>query len=67
MNQYCRYCCNGVLTENESDVWCEHKGCLMTESQAKRVNKCKHFEFNENDMFRMNADGTFATYNPKKS
>lgn len=66
MNQYCRYCANCCITENESIIWCEVKMEIYSASKAKRLNKCKDFDFNPNDVFGQNEDGTFKQYNPRE-
>lgn len=48
MKQYCRYCSNASYGDV---VYCHIKQDTINESTAKRVNKCKHFEFNEMDVF----------------
>lgn len=49
--RYCSYCCYGDV------VYCEKYKKTMAEERAKRVNKCKDFEFNEIDVF--NPDHTY--------
>jgi hypothetical protein len=34
--------------------------------KAKRLNKCKHFEFNPNDLLGQTPDGGFRQYKPRK-
>ena len=48
MKQYCRYCANCIYGDV---VWCDEINKIMSESQAKTVNHCKHFVFNEIDVF----------------
>lgn len=48
MKQYCRYCANCVYGDV---VWCDELRKIMLESSAKSVNHCKHFVFNEIDVF----------------
>ena len=48
MKQYCRYCANCVYGDV---VWCDELNKMMSESSAKNVNHCKHFVFNEIDVF----------------
>ena len=48
MKQYCRYCVNCIYGDV---VWCDELNKMMSESQAKTVNHCKHFVFNEIDVF----------------
>ena len=59
MTQYCRYCaycCYGDA------VWCEKHQRTMSESRAKRSNRCKDFELNPIDVFYENEHG----YVPRK-
>lgn len=74
MKQYCRYCAHALdYNGEETDFICEAKapcgsngaGRFYSADKAKRTNRCKHFEFNENDIFRTNNDGTFVTYKPR--
>ena len=48
MKQYCRYCSNCIVGDA---VYCEALKMTMTEEKVKRVNQCKHFIFNEIDVF----------------
>ena len=48
MKQYCRYCVNCIYGDV---VWCDELNKTMSESKAKAVNNCKHFVFNEIDVF----------------
>lgn len=58
MKQYCRYCSHCIY----GDVaYCEELNKTMSESSAKRVNNCKHFEFNEIDVFNFGHK-----YKPRK-
>lgn len=50
MKQYCRYCAYAVQPM-EGDVWCDELNKMMLEQSAKTVNHCKHFVFNEIDVF----------------
>lgn len=74
MNQYCRYCCHALDYNGEGvDFICEAAapcgnngaGKFYSVDKAKRINKCKHFIFNENDIFRYDANGNFAIYKPR--
>lgn len=58
MKQYCRYCSHCVYGDV---VYCEVLNDTMSEKKAKSVNKCKHFELNEIDVFNINK-----TYKPKE-
>ena len=51
MKQYCRYCCACCYGDA---VWCHIKKKTMSEEQAKKVNNCKEFVFNEIDVFDPN-------------
>ena len=59
MKQYCRYCSHCIYGDF---VYCEENEETMSEEKAKRVNKCKHFEFNEMDVFDSDKK-----YKPRKS
>lgn len=58
MKQYCRYC--AWLSVGDSN-YCEQRKECLSEEYCKRVNKCKHFEFNEIDAFNFEK-----TYKPKE-
>ena len=61
MKQYCRYCANCIYGDV---VQCDKINKMMSESQAKTVNHCKHFVFNEIDVFdldkKIQAEGRKA-------
>ena len=68
MKQYCRYCTNAVDYNGEAtDFLClanaecgnNGAGWFYPAEKAKRVNKCKYFEFNELDVF-------YTTYGERK-
>lgn len=59
MKQYCRYCTNCVYGDC---VYCSELRKIMSESSAKTVNNCKHFIFNEIDVFDFNK-----VYKPRKA
>lgn len=61
MKQYCRYCSHCVYGDV---VYCEVLNDTMSEKKAKRVNKCKHFELNEIDVFNINK--TYKSKQTKK-
>lgn len=61
MKQYCRYCANCIYGDA---VYCAEKQKTMSEETAKRVNQCKHFIFNEIDVF--NFDHKYTPAKPKK-
>lgn len=48
MNQKCRYCANCIVGDV---VYCDSKHKTMSDSAAKRINKCADFEFNSMDAF----------------
>lgn len=64
MNQYCRYCCNAHWRD-EGVFYCDKKNDFFSEEKAKHINRCKDFDFNENDLFGFREDGTFRTYRPR--
>lgn len=75
MNQYCRYCVHAFdYNGEETDFICEAKalcgndgaGKFYPASKAKRINKCKHFLYNENDIFRTMPNGDFVQYKPRE-
>ncbi len=60
MKQYCRYCTNAVDYNGEpTDFICTENakcgnngaGRMYPAKKAKRINHCKHFEFNTLDVF----------------
>lgn len=60
MKQYCRYCSHchyGDVT------YCEKLKRTMSDEKAKRINRCKYFDFLEIDVF--NPDNTYKE-RPKK-
>lgn len=50
MNQYCRYCANAYLQDDDL-IWCESKNEIREKKNCITVNHCKHFIFNELDVF----------------
>jgi len=75
MKQYCRYCANALDYNGEAvdficeaDAPCGNNGAgqFYPADKAKRINKCKHFIFNENDIFRYDENGNFVTYKPRE-
>lgn len=75
MLQYCRYCShaldyNGEATDFicEADAPCGKNGAgaFYPASKAKRPNKCLHFDFNPNDIFRCDENGNFVQYKPRE-
>ena len=59
MAQYCRYC-NNLVTGN--GTYCTFHMKELSDSYAKRTNKCKDFEFNPIDAYGENEKG----YTPRK-
>jgi len=72
MKQYCRYCANALDYDGmlicEANAPCGNNGSGRGYDidKAKRINKCKHFEFNPNDLLGANPDGGFRQYQPRK-
>ena len=64
MKQYCRYCSN-AFWRDEGVFYCDEKKKFYNESTAKVVNKCKHFDFNSNDLFGMDENCNFKQYKPR--
>lgn len=60
MKQYCRYCANAVLIDEEL-AYCESKHETKHKKKCTTVNNCKHFAFCELDVF-----DTDKKYQPKK-
>lgn len=56
---YCRYC-NNFVTGNGN--YCEVRNTEPTDQYAKNPNRCKFFELNPIDAYRMNEKG----YKPRK-
>lgn len=71
MNQYCRYCMNAIdyddmlICKAEAPCGKYGSGKSYSMEKAKRLNKCKHFDFNPNDLLWQNEDGTFRQYKPR--
>ena len=64
MNQYCRYCINAnVVSENQ--FYCQADNRVYDISKSKRLNRCKAFDFCENDLWRCDELGNFSTYHPR--
>lgn len=61
MKQYCRYCSEAVLTENEEIIYCEAKKITKNKKRCITLNYCKEFVFNELDVF-----DTDKKYEPRK-
>lgn len=59
MKQYCRYCAH-LYTGN--GTWCSEHKKEMSDTTAKRINKCKDFAFCEIDAFFENPN----PYRPRK-
>lgn len=49
MNQYCRYCSNAYLQDDDL-IWCEPKDEIRSGREITRINKCPHFDFNPIDV-----------------
>lgn len=73
MRQYCRYCANAIdyldVLVCEAKAPCGKNGCGKTYpmEKAKRLNKCKHFEFNPNDLLGQLPDGGYRQYKPREA
>ena len=50
MKQYCRYCNNAVLQDDDLIYW-SAKNKIKEKQNCVNQNKCKAFEFNELDVF----------------
>lgn len=67
MIQYCRYCCEAVLTENEEIIYCEAKKETRHKKNCITANKCKDFAFNEIDVFGCgDIDKKYQPRGPRK-
>lgn len=66
MKQYCRYCAEAVLTENEDIIYCEVRKVTKHKSSCIRINKCKDFAFNEIDVFGCDIDKIYKPRQPRK-
>lgn len=64
MNQYCRYCANCFLQDDDI-VYCEPKDEMRNKKECIRANKCTHFEFNPFDVFSGDENGRFREYQPR--
>lgn len=71
MKQYCRYCANAIDYDDmlvcEAEAPCGNNGSGKVYSmvKAKRLNRCKSFEFNPNDLLSCDPDGSFRQYKPR--
>ena len=65
MNQYCRYCNNANLIGDDI-FFCQPKNEVYDMAKSKRINKCKNFNYNENDLWRCDENGNFQTYKPRR-
>jgi hypothetical protein len=71
MKQYCRYCAHAL--EYDGSMICDasapcgnnSSGASYPIEKAKRLNKCKHFEFNPNDLLGQFSNGRFRQYQPR--
>ena len=72
MKQYCRYCMHAIDYSDvlvcNANAKCGNNGSGRTYDmeKAKRLNTCKHFEFNSNDLLNQNTDGSFKQYKPRE-
>ena len=60
MKQYCRYC---SYCHYGDVAYCEKLNKTISDEKAKRINRCKYFDFLEIDVF--NPDNTYKE-RPKK-
>lgn len=44
MKQYCRYCCNACLNDDEL-AYCSYKDKMLEGPALRRLNHCKGFQF----------------------
>lgn len=49
MKQYCRYCCNACLNDDEL-AYCSYKDEMLDGPALRRLNHCKGFRFCEIDV-----------------
>ena len=71
MKQYCRYCIYAL--EYDGYLICEANapcgncgtGASYKIEKAKQLNRCKHFEFNPNDLLGQCENGSFRLYAPR--
>lgn len=66
MKQYCRYCAYANIVGDDL-FYCQPKNEVYGIDKSKRINKCKAFDFNENDLWRQDEHGNFETYKPRDS
>lgn len=52
MKQYCRYCINCVLVD-DNVCYCECLKATFNGAKARNLNKCKNFHFNPFDVFNL--------------
>lgn len=64
MTKYCRYCNNANLVGDDI-FYCQPKNEVYGIEKSKRVNHCREFDFNENDLWRCDENGNFETYKPR--
>lgn len=57
MAQYCRYCEEAFRDHLTPCLYCRWSHKYMDRDQAKRTNKCKHFQLNPVDALRENVKG----------
>ena len=59
MKQYCRYCCNACLNDDEL-AYCSYKDEMLDGPALRRLNHCKGFKFCEIDVLTQTR-----TYKPR--
>ena len=59
MKQYCRYCCNACLNDDEL-AYCSYKDEMLDGPALRRLNHCKGFRFCEIDVLTQTR-----TYQPR--
>ena len=59
MKQYCRYCCNTCLNDDEL-AYCSYKDEMLDGPALRRLNHCKGFKFCEIDVLTQTR-----TYKPR--
>lgn len=65
VKQYCRYCNNANIVGDDL-FYCQKKNEIYGIEKSKRINKCKMFDFNENDLWRVDEHGNFQIYKPRE-
>ena len=73
MKQYCRYCMFAIDYDGslicQAIATCGNNGSGRSYDleKSKRINNCKHFEFNPNDLLGALENGNFRQYKPRES